>query len=91
MRKEPVAKRLRVALERFVVAVEVEDELLANSERVWTAYEKARAVLGDPVKEYPGGYEDAHTHLFGWQESDGCDTCADWQADQSAEAIGGEE
>lgn len=74
------------ALKRFIRAAEAEEELLSNSADIWSAYEAARVLLGDPVKEYPGGYEDMHFHPYGWTEADGCDTCQDYKADHQPAA-----
>ncbi len=80
---------LEAALERLIVAVEQEEDLLFHSLDMMLAYEKARVVLGDPVQDYPGGYEDSHYHLFGWKEEDGCCVCDDYRADNMADtAIG---
>lgn len=67
-------------LMRLVKAVEEEDDLLSNSGAVWDAYSHARVILGDPVIDFPGGYEDAHFHRYGWTEADGCDTCDDYRS-----------
>lgn len=70
-------------LEKCVKAIEQEAEETFTSSSLWEAYEQARVVLGDPVQEYPGGYDDAHFHRYGWKLEDGCETCADWNEDHS--------
>lgn len=74
---------LAAALEKFVEATEKpEDGWECVWEELWNAYAAARKLLGDPVKMYPGGYDGEHFHLFGWKEEDGCETCADYEADR---------
>lgn len=76
-RVEKQRDEARSCLERFVVAVEGEDELLSNSAAVWDTYEAARLLLGHPVISYPGGCEGTHFHLYEWKTGDACDVCDD--------------
>ncbi len=72
-------KALRKALVQFIRAYEGQEDLWSEpTEDFYNAYADARALLGDPVKSYPGGYEDSHIHPFGWNTEDGCETCADY-------------
>lgn len=72
---------LRKALIRFLRAYEGLDADFTD-ERLWGAYEDARALLGDPVKTYPGGYENHHIHPYCWAPEDGCDVCFDYAEEQ---------
>ncbi len=74
-------KKLEACLKAMVAAVEQDEEAITDP--IWDGYKNARLVLGDPIVFHPGGYEGEHFHLFGWQEADGCSTCADWQAEQA--------
>jgi hypothetical protein len=62
-------------------AMDYDDKM---EEGLWLAYESTRALLGDPIKMYPGGWEDEHYHPFAWQPADGCEVCEEYQDDLAA-------
>lgn len=78
--------QLRAAVKAFLAACETDVELMDNNADLFDAYEQASKWLGDPIKSYPGGYEDTHYHKYGWKPEEGCDTCEDYREEQAAGA-----
>lgn len=77
--KKGELQALRLVLKEFIRAYEGHEDLWTEpTEDFYNAYVDARELLGDPVKEFPGGCEDSHIHAFGWKPKDGCDTCDDY-------------